>query len=412
MKKFDIAVIGLGYVGLPLFLELKKKFKTIAYDIDSKKTESLKKKFKLSNSVLLDKENLKKLNQSNTYIVTVPTPIKKNTQPDLSYLKKATNLISKYINKGDVVVYESTVYPGVTEGFCAPIIEKNSKLKFNKDFFCAYSPERINPGDKKHTLSKIKKIVASNNSTTLKNISYLYSKIIKAGIYKINDIKTAEAAKVIENTQRDINIAFVNELSIIFNKLGLNTKNVINAAGTKWNFSKYYPGLVGGHCIGIDPYYLSFIAKKNNYKSKIILAGRYMNESMVKYIYDNFIKIIKLKKINPLNAKVLIMGITFKENIDDFRNSKSIELFLMLKKKFKNTYFYDPLVDENLINKKYKTSMIKNLNLKKFDGIILSVPHNIFINMGLKKIKSLLKNKSVFIDLKNVFKSSDSDFNL
>ncbi len=412
MKKINIAVIGLGYVGLPLFEELRKYFNTFGFDKDQKKINFLKKKNKNKKNYYVTSNDYSVLNKVNLYIVTVPTPIKKNKSPDLSFIKSASVTIAKFMQKDDIVVYESTVYPGVTDNYCAPILEKYSKLKYNKDFYCAYSPERINPGDKNHTLRKIRKIVAANNPKTLNIVSSIYNKIIDAGIYKIKDIQIAEAAKVIENTQRDLNIAFVNELSIIFNKLGINTKKVIEAAGTKWNFSKFYPGLVGGHCIGIDPYYLSYIAKKNNYKSKIILAGRKLNEQMVNYIYSQFKNKLKLKKINLSKSNILIMGITFKENTDDFRNSKSIELFYKLKKESRIVHIFDPLVNLENMNNELKKYFISKPKKNFYDGILLTVPHKTFKNMGLQKIKSFQKKINIFFDIKNIFNSSKSDFTL
>ena len=330
-KDTKIAVIGLGYVGLPLLLEISKKFKTIGFDKSNKKISDLKKQIDYT-SELSEKQikylkkikitsNLKDLSEAQIFIVAVPTPIDIRKKPDLSILKDATKNIAQILNKKSIVIYESTVYPGVTENFCVPIIEKYSGLKWKKDFFVGYTPERINPGDKKHTLKKIIKVVSGDTKKTLQLIHDLYAKIIKAGIFKAQSIQVAEAAKVIENTQRDLNIALMNELSIIFKKMNIDINKVLEAANTKWNFNLYYPGFVGGHCIGVDPYYLTYKAKQLNYNPKVILAGRTINDQMANYASREILKILIEKKIKK-KGNILILGYTFKENCPDYRNTQ------------------------------------------------------------------------------------------
>ena len=329
----------------------------------------------------------------------------------LTPLVKASETVGKVLKKGDVVVYESTVYPGATEEECVPILEEVSGLNFNKDFFCGYSPERINPGDKKNKLEKISKIVSASNKKTLNVLKFMYGKIIKAKIIPTSSIMVAEAAKVIENTQRDLNIAFVNELSIICSKLNIDTNQVINAASTKWNFHKYSPGLVGGHCIGVDPYYLTHKSKLLGYNPKIILAGRKLNDSMAKYITLQLTKYIKIKKLNKKNLKILILGITFKENCPDIRNSQSLKLSKLIKNKYKKVYVYDEVADFKRL-KKEGIIFTKKLKKNSFDVIILAVPHKVIVKKGIKVIKSFLKQKSIFFDLKGYFNEKYSDFRL
>ncbi len=343
MKKKYISIIGLGYVGLPLAVEFAKFFDVIAFDYNSKRINELRNNLDENNEIkknelkklkkLYFTENEKDLKKSNIFIIAVPTPIKKNKKPNLIFLKQACITVSKYISKKDIVIFESTVYPGLTDDYCIPIIEKYSKFKINKDFFCGYSPERINPGDKKNKLSTIVKITSGSNYKTSIFVDNLYKKIIKAGTYRTSSIKIAEAAKVIENTQRDLNIAFINELSIIFNKLHLDTDEILKAASTKWNFIKFSPGLVGGHCIGVDPYYLTYKAKKVGYSPKIILSGRDMNDNMVKYVSKRFLNKLSEKKIKIINSQILILGFSFKENCSDTRNSKIKDLHKLLIRK-------------------------------------------------------------------------------
>ncbi len=411
--KKNIAIIGMGYVGLPLAVELGKNFNTIGFDIDHNKINNLNNNIDLNfeiNSKLIKNskylsftKEIKNLQKSNIFIITVPTPIKGKNQPDLKYLLNACKQIGSIIKKKSIIIIESTVYPGVTEDICAPIIEKYSGYKFNTDFFMGYSPERINPGDKKHTIKNINKITSGSNKKTAKVVDDLYKKIVtEAKTYKVNSIKIAEAAKVIENAQRDINIAFVNELSIIFNKIGLNSSEVFDAANTKWNYLNFRPGLVGGHCIGIDPYYLSYKAKQVGYTPNIILAGRKINEKMPQFITSEIIKISKQIKFNKKNNKILILGITFKENCNDVRNSKVINIL----KKLKNNKFKVDVCDPKVKNQDLKNIIklkLKNfnyLNYKDYKIIILAVAHNEFKSINVKKIS---KNGSIIYDLKNFF---------
>ena len=415
MKKFksNICIVGLGYVGLPLAIAFGKRFKTYGYDNDERRIRRLKKNiddnqqiekknFHLSKNLIFT-DDLKDLENCNIFILTLPTPVNNKKLPDLDILKNGIKKVASIMKSGDIVVIESTVYPGVTEDVCGGLIESKTKYKLNKDFFLGYSPERINPGDKKRKLENIDKIISASNRDTLNKLDYLYSKIIKAKIIKVKNIKIAEAAKVIENTQRDINIALVNELSMLFNKLNLNTNEVLAAASTKWNFHNYEPGLVGGHCIGVDPYYLTYIAKKKNFNPNIILAGRKINDNLPSYIYKKLLIKSNLKKIKIKNVKLLFLGLTFKENCNDFRNSKSIDLLNLIGKKFQNIQIYDPYINlENIGNfKKFKISNLEKIKKQKFDIIILSVPHKKILNFLKKNIFKILKNKNILFDIKN-----------
>jgi UDP-N-acetyl-D-galactosamine dehydrogenase len=421
-KKLRLAIIGLGYVGLPLSVEFAKKRKVIGYDININRINELSVGFdktcEVNNGNFKNSKNLtfvKKLEDiknCNCYIITVPTPINKKNKPDLSFLLKATKEIGKILKLNDIVIYESTVYPGCTEEKCVPILEKESGLKYNKEFFCGYSPERINPGDNKHKLKNIKKIISGSNKKITNIIDNLYSEIIVAGTYKVKSIIVAEAAKVIENTQRDLNIALVNELSIIFNKLNINTSEVISAAKTKWNFMPFFPGLVGGHCIGVDPYYLTHKAELLGYKPKIILAGRNLNNNMSSHVVSKFIKILKTKNIKIKDSKVLILGLTFKENCPDLRNSKIKDIFDNLKNKNCRVDIYDPLADQNEIKNLYGKKQVTKLKLNSYDGIILGVGHKKFKFLGINYIKSLCKTNHVIFDLKSLFEKKYSNFQL
>ncbi len=396
--KIKIAIFGLGYVGLPLLINFSKFFKTIGYDIDKNKNIKLRRKYKKLEIV----DSTNKLKNYNFFIVCVPTPLKTNNKPDLSLIKKASKSISKILNYGSYIIYESTVYPGVTEDICIPILEKYSKLKYNKDFFVGYSPERINPGDKIHNITNIKKVISSNNSSALKVINKTYKKIVKAGTYLAPSIKVAEAAKVIENTQRDINIAFINEITQIFDKLNISIFEVLKTANTKWNFLDFKPGLVGGHCIGIDPYYLSYIAEKNKIKPKMILSGRNINEGMAYFVYKKIKKIIPKKNIK---FKILILGITFKENVDDFRNSKIFDLYNYFKKDEYKVSITDPNVDIKEVKKIYDINILNynKVNLLNFNLIILAVPHKKFkINYD-----RLTKKNIIIYDLKNFIRNKN-----
>ncbi len=422
MNKNKICVIGQGYVGLPLACEFSKKYETIGFDLNYKRINELKRgidlSMELSKKQILSKKKLQFTSKlidcanCNIFIISVPTPINKNKKPNLNSIKKASRDVGKILKKGDIVIYESTVYPGVTEQVCVPILEAKSLLKFNHDFFCGYSPERVNPGDKKHTISKIKKITSGSTPQVSKKIDKLYKSIISAGTYRASSIKIAEAAKVIENIQRDLNISFVNELSIIFDKLNLDTNEVIEAASTKWNFVKYKPGLVGGHCIGVDPYYLTHVSEKVGYKPRVILAGREVNENMPSQVWARIKKLMINKKINISKATVLILGYTFKENCPDIRNTKVRNLVDKILKSCDQVDIFDPWLSKVNVPKIKSVKFISKLNLlrnKNYDCIILAVSHDIFYNMGENKIKSLLKNKSIIFDIKNFLDSKIVD---
>lgn len=422
-KKVKLAIIGLGYVGLPLACAFSKKMKVISFDVDKGRIQNLKKGIdnnrEISKSRLTKNKNLvltfdeEKLKDCNFFIITVPTPIFKNKKPNLNNLISATKLVAKYITKGSFVVYESTVYPGCTEEICLPIIEKISGYRVNNEFFCGYSPERINPGDKKNKLENIKKVISGSNNYSTTLINKLYKSIIKAGTYRAQNIKTAEAAKIIENTQRDINIALMNEFSIICNKLKINTKDAINAASSKWNFLRFRPGLVGGHCIGVDPYYLSFKAKQINYDPKIILSGRELNDKIPVIIVKNLIRILKKRNFEDFSTiKILIIGLTFKENCSDIRNSKSIELIKLLQKKNFKVFSYDPVAFISDNNLKKILGYQKNLKKNYYDVILISVPHKTIINKGSKFIKKAGKKNFVFFDLKSAIPNIKSMYNL
>ncbi len=401
-NKLIVGVIGLGYVGLPLAIEFSRKFSTVAFDIFGNRVKELINGYDCNNEVskknLLNKNlfftsNKKELKKINFFIITVPTPVNKNNKPDLSKIKSAAKLVSVNLKKNDIVVLESTVYPGFSENFLRSELEKSSDLKYNKDFYIGYSPERINPGDKKHSLKNITKVVSSNNKKALKTIKFAYNSILNHKVFVAKDIQTAEAAKVIENTQRDLNIALINELSIIFEKLNLSIKDVLEAASTKWNFLKFYPGLVGGHCISVDPYYLTYISKKNNYNPKVILAGRKINDDYHNFIYKRFLKNLKIKKINLNKSKILIVGLTYKPDTNDTRNSR---IFLLIDKLIKNNLYFnitDPYLDKKDISNKYRKYFIKYNNLpnNKFNAVLVSANHKL---IKINKIKKMLRNHS------------------
>ena len=422
LKKLKLAVIGLGYVGLPLALEFAKKRSVIGYDIDKNRINDLilgidknleYKKKELKNSKKLnltsDQKNLK---LANCFIITVPTPIDKFKKPNLNPLIHASKIVGKIIKKKDLIIYESTVYPGCIEGKCIPILEKYSGLNFNKDFFCGYSPERINPGDKKYTISKIKKVTSGSTAIIANIVDNLYKEIISAGTYKAPSIKVAEAAKIIENTQRDLNIALINELSILFNKMKIDTYEVLKAAESKWNFLRFKPGLVGGHCIGVDPYYLTFKAKKIGYNPKIILAGRSLNDSMGNHIAKQLIKKMKTKNIKIIGAKVLIMGLTFKENCADTRNSGIKKVINKLKEYRCELDLYDPWTDQNQIKKIYGKFPKTKLSKNHYDAVLIAVAHNKFKLMGINFILDLCKKNYIVFDLKNLFNSKKINLRL
>ena len=421
-NNYRIGIIGLGYVGLPLAIEFGKKFNTIGYDSNNKRINYLLKGIDQNNEIknkiikrskkLLLTNDVEKINQCNYFIITVPTPIYNNKKPNLKFIINATKLVAKKIKKNDTVIYESTVFPGTTEEICVPILEKISKLKHNKDFFTGYSPERINPGDSKHTLTKIKKVISGSNPNIANKINLLYRSIIKAGTFKAPSIKVAESAKVIENTQRDINIAFINELSIIFNKLNIDTNEVLKAAKTKWNFMSFNPGLVGGHCIGVDPYYLSDKAKSVGYNPEIILAGRKINDSMGKYIANQIKKILKKNKIKLENkTRILILGIAFKENCSDIRNTKVIDIYKNLNKVRVNVDLTDPYVNKDEARFEYGVNLLsyKKIRYNNYKIIIHAVNHSKFKKINFTKLK---KNGCLIYDVKSTLPINSINYRL
>ena len=424
MKSDDlkIAVIGLGYVGLPLAIEFGKNRKVIGFDINESGIDELNKgedsTLECSSEELQEAKyisftsNLDAIVSCNCFIITVPTPIKDNNLPDLNPLRKASETVGQILKKNDLVIYESTVYPGATEEFCVPILERCSGLEFNKDFFCGYSPERINPGDKNHKLVNIVKVTSGSTEKISNLVDDLYKGIITAGTHKADSIKVAEAAKVIENTQRDLNIALINELAVIFNKLDIDTEAVLKAAGTKWNFLPFKPGLVGGHCIGVDPYYLTHKAQSIGYDPKVILAGRRLNDSMGKYVVDKLIKEMEDKDIEINSSKVLVMGLTFKENCPDLRNSKVLDIIEELLSLDVSVDVHDPWVNKSEAERSFglvpKTDLIKGA----YDAVLLTVAHKEYKNMQPDEIKALLKKEGILYDLKSIFPKSSSDLRL
>ncbi len=417
MKRITIAVIGLGYVGLPLAITLSKKFKVIGFDINfnrikdlklgNDKTLEIKKNQILKNKNIIFTNEIGLLSKCNFFIIAVPTPVLKNRLPDLRNLKNASKIVGKCLKPNSVIVYESTVYPGVTEDICVPILEKYSKLIYKKHFECGYSPERINPGDKKRKITDIIKVVSGSSKKTTKLINNVYKKVITAGTFIASSIKVAEAAKVIENAQRDINIAFINELSKIFSKIDINTYEVLEAAKSKWNFLDFKPGLVGGHCIGVDPYYLAHVAKLNKYNPKIILAGRELNNGMSNYVVKKLIESYT-SKIKKKLKNVLILGLTFKEDCNDLRNSLVFKIIHSLKEKKINYQIYDPYVSPefNHFRKKYQINLMKEIGSKKFDAVLVAVSHSQFKKIEINKLKKFSKYNFVF-DLKNLYKQRD-----
>jgi UDP-N-acetyl-D-galactosamine dehydrogenase len=412
MINYKIGIIGLGYVGLPLAVEFGKKYETLGFDIDSKRINELNnyedRTLEVTADKLKESEKLKyscssaDLERCNVFIITVPTPVDKYNKPDLTPLKKASETVGKVLKNGDIVIYESTVYPGATEEECVPVLERISGLAYNVDFYCGYSPERINPGDKEHTVAKILKVTSGSTPEIADVVNDLYGSIITAGTFKASCIKVAEAAKVIENSQRDINIAFVNELSKIFNLLDIDTKEVLEAAGTKWNFLKFSPGLVGGHCIGVDPYYLAQKAQEVGYHPEIILAGRRLNDSIGAYVADETIKLLVKKQINVSKARVLIMGITFKENCPDVRNTKVIDIINELHKYHLDITIFDPWANKESVKHEYGLDIVNQLNEslhEKYDGIILAVAHKEFMDLNIENLKN---SNAVIFDVKGV----------
>lgn len=422
LKDIKLAVIGLGYVGLPLAVEFGKKRSVVGYDINSVRIDALRNghdsTLEVANSELQEAEYLQysaseeDLRQCNVFIVTVPTPIDEYNQPDLTPLIKASETIGRVLKCGDIVIYESTVYPGATEEDCVPVLEKVSGLIFNQEFYAGYSPERINPGDKEHRVTTIKKVTSGSTSEVAELVDELYREIIIAGTHKAPSIKVAEAAKVIENTQRDLNIALINELAVIFNKLGIDTEAVLEAAGTKWNFLPFRPGLVGGHCIGVDPYYLTHKAQSIGYHPEIILAGRRLNDGMGAYVVSQLVKAMVKKRIHVDGARVLIMGLTFKENCPDLRNTKVVDIIKELQDYNIQVDVHDPWVSVEEAHQEYGITPVQELKGGMYDAVILAVAHQQFKEMGADNIRALGKFEHVLYDLKYLLPPEASDLRL
>lgn len=425
-KKENISVIGLGYVGMPLAIAFAKKINVIGFDVNKEKIELYKQGIDVTNEVgnkalkettALMTSDETKLKEAKFHIIAVPTPINDDKTPDLRPIIGASRVLGRNLTKGSIVVYESTVYPGVTEEVCIPILEEESNLKCGVDFKVGYSPERINPGDKLHRLENITKVVSGMDEDSLENIASIYELIIEAGVHRAESIKVAEAAKVIENSQRDINIAFVNELSMIFNKMEIDTKAVLEASGTKWNFLKFYPGLVGGHCIGVDPYYLTHKAEQIGYHSQVILSGRRINDGMGKYVGESTVKnLIKANK-QVKGAKVAILGMTFKEDCPDVRNSKVIDIISELKEYGISVFVADPIADENEVKREYGVDLTKFENIKNMDAVIVAVGHKEYMELNLESIKKLYEEKPaslnsedklVLVDVKGIFDKKEA----
>lgn len=417
-KEIKICVIGLGYVGLPLARLFSTKYKTVGFDMCQRRVDALMAGHDdtlevaddLLQSALVNgfvcTTDIEQIRDCNFYVVAVPTPVDKNNNPDLTPLYGASTTVGKVISKGDIVVYESTVYPGVTEDECIPVVEKVSGMKFNEDFFAGYSPERINPGDKLHTVEKIKKVTSGSTPEIGQLVDQIYASVITAGTHLAPTIKVAEAAKVIENSQRDINIAFVNELSKIFNRMGIDTQDVLEAASTKWNFLPFKPGLVGGHCIGVDPYYLAQCAQRYCYNPEIILAGRRMNDGMGEYVATEVVKLMLKKGIQVLNSHIIILGFTFKENCPDVRNTKVVDIYKTLKEYGVNITVYDPWANIDVTRYEYGIDIINELPSEKYEAAIMAVAHNEFKKLDLK---SLLNETSVIFDVKGILNKDSID---
>ena len=419
MRGWRIGVVGLGYVGLPLAVEFGKRFSTVGFDIKAARIAELKsgrdstlecspEELKAARKLRYT-TSLKELGKCQVFIVTVPTPIDRYNRPDLTPLERSSETVGKVLKKGDIVIYESTVYPGCTEEVCIPILERVSGLKFNKDFFAGYSPERINPGDKEHRLPTIKKVTSGSTPEVAGFVDTLYRTIVSAGTHKASSIRVAEAAKVIENTQRDVNIALINELALIFNRLGIDTEEVLQAAGSKWNFLPFRPGLVGGHCIGVDPYYLTHKAQEIGFHPEMILAGRRLNDSMAAYVAGQFAKLMSDKKILVKGARVLVMGLTFKENCPDLRNSKVADLVRELRNFGARVDVFDPWIDHDEAEHEYGIRPVRNLKSGVYDGVVLAVGHKQFHDMGLAGVRKSCKRKHVVYDIKYVFPADQVD---
>ena len=422
IDNIHIGVVGLGYVGLPLAVEFGKAIKTLGFDINQHRIEELRsgkdRTLEVESEELVSADhlsysaNLEDLRECNFYIVTVPTPIDEHKQPDLTPLVKASTALGKVIGKDAIVVFESTVYPGATEEVCVPIIEKESGLTFNKDFYVGYSPERINPGDKEHRLPTIKKVTSGSTPEVAKFVNEVYASIITAGTFLASSIKVAEAAKVIENTQRDVNIALINELALIFNRMNIDTIEVLEAAGTKWNFLPFRPGLVGGHCIGVDPYYLTHKAQAIGYNPEMILSGRRINDGMGPYVAESVVKLMTQNKIHAVDSKILILGFTFKENCPDVRNTRVIDIVQEFANYHANVDVYDPWVDPEEAEEEYSVTPINELKENTYDAIVVAVAHKEFIDMGVDKIRTLGKQKHILFDVKHIFPRQDVDARL
>ena len=422
LSEIKLAIIGLGYVGLPLAVEFGRKRSVIGFDINQSRIEELKSGNDFTLEITQEEHaaakhltyttNIEDLRACNCFIVTVPTPIDEHKRPDLTPLVKASETIGKVLKKGDIVIYESTVYPGCTEEDCVPILEKYSNLKFNQDFYCGYSPERMNPGDKEHRVTAIKKVTSGSTPEIAELVDALYNEIITVGTHKAESIKVAEAAKVIENTQRDLNIALINELAIIFYKMGIDTEAVLKAAGSKWNFLPFRPGLVGGHCIGVDPYYLTYKAQAIGYHPEIILAGRRLNDSMGTYVAAQLVKAMTKKRIQVEGAKVLVMGLAFKENCPALRNSRVVDVLAELKDYNCEVDVYDPWVTTEQAQHEYGITPVIKPNVASYDAIILAVAHRQFKEMGGAAIRALGKPNAVLYDLKYVLTANESDLRL
>ncbi len=418
-KEEKLSVIGLGYVGLPIALEFARSLSVIGYDINEKRVALMKQgidpskelsKDDFENSDIQFTANLEDLKEATFHIVAVPTPIDKNNLPDLSNLISASEIAGKVVKKGDYIVFESTVFPGATEEICIPVIEKTSGLVFNTDFKVGYSPERINPGDKVHTLTNVVKITSGCDAESSEEIAKVYEHIIKAGIHRASSIKVAEAAKIIENTQRDLNIALMNELSIIFHKMKINTYDVLKAAGTKWNFLNFYPGLVGGHCIGVDPYYLTFKANELGHFAQVITAGRSVNDGMSKFITTELVKAIITSGMNVLKSRILVMGITFKENVSDIRNSKVADVIFELQSYGINIDVVDPYADAEEVHEEYRLTLKKEFT-GKYDSIILAVAHNQYAALDIGFFQKHLNKGGILFDIKGLYKELASQLN-
>ena len=419
LRNCKVGVIGLGYVGLPLAVEFGKKFDTVGFDIKAARVAELKagrdstlevEPAELKEARMLSySTDVKALRECKVFIVTVPTPIDNYKRPDLRPIEGASKIIAQVLKKGDVVVLESTVYPGCTEEVAVPLLEKLSGLKFNKDFFAGYSPERINPGDKEHRLTTIKKITSGSTPAVADFVDSLYGSIIKAGTHKASSIRVAEAAKVIENTQRDVNIALINELALIFNRMGIDTEEVLKAAGTKWNFLPFRPGLVGGHCIGVDPYYLTHKAQEIGYHPEMILAGRRINDNMGLYVAERVAQLMINKRIHVKDARILMLGLTFKENCPDLRNSKVVDVINELQKYGAKVDVYDPWADADEAQHEYGLRPVKRLGKAVYDAVVVAVAHRQFKDLGLAAIRNLAKREHVLFDIKHLFAASEVD---